>query len=164
MKEYPNKRDCEHGRQRGKCETCDLIELEEENQKLRAEVERLEKILRRYQSELLNPLIERARAAERRLAEVERERDEALKWVANFQNCSTKECMCGGDMNVTCGHCGCISTADYYAFPRAKELLNKFAIEHQIKELECIKPQCHIYAHKAIDDRIDQLRQQLGGE
>ena len=28
---YPNARDCEHGRQRGKCPECDLIECETEN-------------------------------------------------------------------------------------------------------------------------------------
>ena len=32
---YPNKRDCEHGRQRGKCESCELAEVEAERDALR---------------------------------------------------------------------------------------------------------------------------------
>lgn len=28
-KDYPNERDCEHGRQRGKCESCDLAQAEQ---------------------------------------------------------------------------------------------------------------------------------------
>jgi hypothetical protein len=39
-------RDCEHGRQRGKCADCDVAELEHENRLLRARNERLERELR----------------------------------------------------------------------------------------------------------------------
>ena len=37
MSDYPNTRDCEHGRQRGKCELCDLRECEAERDRWRAE-------------------------------------------------------------------------------------------------------------------------------
>ena len=33
-----NERDCPHGRQRGKCADCDVAELEQENERLRAEL------------------------------------------------------------------------------------------------------------------------------
>ena len=36
---------CEHGRQRRKCEICELLEIEQENIQLRAEIERLQAIL-----------------------------------------------------------------------------------------------------------------------
>lgn len=38
-------RDCEHGRQVGKCADCDVAELEQENRMLRARNERLEREL-----------------------------------------------------------------------------------------------------------------------
>jgi len=34
---YPNARDCEHGRQRGKCPECDLMEAEKQIAKLELE-------------------------------------------------------------------------------------------------------------------------------
>ena len=37
MSTYPNARDCEHGRQRGKCADCDVARLEAEADTLRAE-------------------------------------------------------------------------------------------------------------------------------
>ena len=39
MSDYPNKRDCEHGRQRGKCDSCECDEL-------RARAEAAEALLR----------------------------------------------------------------------------------------------------------------------
>ena len=42
-KSYPNARDCEHGRQRGKCIDCDYIELEKENARLRKELQKMKR-------------------------------------------------------------------------------------------------------------------------
>ena len=39
-----------------------------------------------------------------------------------------------------------------------------FAIQQQIKALEVVRPKCHSYAHAAIDDEVNQLRQQLNGD
>lgn len=56
---YPNARDCEHGRQRGKCPECDVIELESENARLRGIVERANEIAhRQYSHSELMPIIE----------------------------------------------------------------------------------------------------------
>jgi len=38
---YPNARDCEHGRQRGKCVDCDLKEATADRDRIKAENERL---------------------------------------------------------------------------------------------------------------------------
>ena len=43
-KDYPNARDCPHGRQWGKCDTCDMLEALAELNTLRAENERLRRI------------------------------------------------------------------------------------------------------------------------
>jgi hypothetical protein len=43
-KQYPNERDCEHGRQRGKCDICDLIEAEKQIEQLQARCAELERI------------------------------------------------------------------------------------------------------------------------
>jgi len=43
-KDYPNARDCPHGRQWGKCDTCDMLEALAELNTLRAENERLKRI------------------------------------------------------------------------------------------------------------------------
>jgi len=38
VKSYPNARDCEHGRQKGKCPECDLTESDVEREKLREQL------------------------------------------------------------------------------------------------------------------------------
>lgn len=43
-KDYPNARDCPHGRQWGKCDTCDMLEALAELNTLHAENERLRRI------------------------------------------------------------------------------------------------------------------------
>lgn len=40
-----NGRDCPHGRQVGKCDTCDLIEAEKEIDELKAQVEQKSKVI-----------------------------------------------------------------------------------------------------------------------
>ena len=44
MDDYPNARDCEHGRQRGKCADCDLVAAE----KTLAAADRLAEAVGRY--------------------------------------------------------------------------------------------------------------------
>lgn len=49
-------RDCQHGRQVGKCAECDVGELEQENRLLRARNERLEKERRPLQKSKIRDL------------------------------------------------------------------------------------------------------------
>lgn len=41
-KDYPNERDCEHGRQRGKCDSCDLVKAEQRIAELEKDRDELE--------------------------------------------------------------------------------------------------------------------------
>lgn len=99
---------------------------------------------------------------EQQLEIAEAERDEALTWVAHFQDCSTDECMCGSKMNVTCGHGGCVSTADYRAFPNAESELHKRDLEQRIKGLESVaKDSQYDSVRAACNNRIKQLLEDL---
>lgn len=51
-----NGRDCPHGRQVGKCDTCDLIEAEKEIEALKAQVEQLKDALQAALVNSPNPL------------------------------------------------------------------------------------------------------------
>jgi len=62
---YPNARDCEHGRQRGKCPECEVMELKAENAQLKQHVQEFVTDANKQTKEIvrLNVIIERAKQA-----------------------------------------------------------------------------------------------------
>ena len=125
-----NKRDCEHGSQIGKCDTCDLFEAYDEIETLRTQLAKANERVRELKVQL------------KRL--IDYEADQALlpeassqgtrKLVNDIKNDATDV---GGCYEVSCGLLD--SLFEHYTDKGASKLLNKFAIEKKQEAILTIK-------------------------
>lgn len=150
------RRDCEHGRQVGKCETCDLFEAYDEIETLRTQLAKAN---------------ERVRELKGFYATYEREFKAVAKWAISMQNdicegkyhSNTPEGMIYSES--TWVDCRWQDVTDPL-FTSHKDALKKFAIEKKIEALESLNNKYRVQTypiqamHQLLALELEQLRKE----